>query len=129
MLPNPSPSSIISLPIQKHPPCNHPKVLVVDDDAFNRIGATSLFAMIQVKVMTANDGKEALEILCQDDRNGFRNCDSCKGNFNYVLMDINMPVMNGLDSCRLFKKKVSQGLRDCLVICCSAHHTLDDVEE
>ena len=59
--------------------------------------------------MKADNGKEALDILMKSNRNGHSDCPSCKGNFDYVLMDINMPVMNGLEACRLFKQKVKEG--------------------
>lgn len=76
---------------------------MVDDDAFNISGARSIYGILNIKIMKADNGLEALEILMLDNRNGYKDCPICKGNFKYVLMDINMPVMDGLEACRLFK--------------------------
>jgi CheY-like chemotaxis protein len=60
------------------------KVLVVDDDAINRLILKKVFEKENDTVLTANDGEEALEIL------------SNEPDFNVVITDIMMPNMDGI---------------------------------
>ena len=61
------------------------KVLVVDDDPFNRLAVERLFDMRGVKVGTARDGCEALKLVKE-----------WNSKWKLILMDVNMPGMNGL---------------------------------
>lgn len=60
------------------------KVLVVDDDAINRLILKKIFERENDTVLTANDGEEALEILKKEP------------DFNVVITDIMMPKMDGI---------------------------------
>ena len=60
------------------------KVLVVDDDAINRLILKKIFERENDVVLTANDGEEALEILNKEP------------DFNVVITDIMMPKMDGI---------------------------------
>lgn len=60
------------------------KVLVVDDDAINRLILKKIFERENDTVLTANDGEEALEILIKEP------------DFNVVITDIMMPKMDGI---------------------------------
>ncbi|MDR3549643.1 MAG: ATP-binding protein [Candidatus Pacebacteria bacterium] len=76
--------------------CGCPNVLVVDDDANNRIVLRNFLQSFKVKVEEAENGFEALQ--CVKRRLG---CDCCK-RFMLILMDINMPVMDGTEAtCKL----------------------------
>jgi PAS domain S-box-containing protein len=69
------------------------KVLVVDDHPLNREIVDALLGVIKVKVRTAGDGEEALAIL-----------DAAPADtFDLVLMDIQMPVMDGLTATRAIR--------------------------
>lgn len=60
------------------------KVLVVDDDAINRLILKKIFERENDTVFTAKDGEEAINIL------------NSEGNFNVVITDIMMPKMDGI---------------------------------
>ena len=64
-------------------------VLIVEDNLINQKVLLSLFNGSGIKVTVAGDGVEALEAV-QDPKN----------RFDLVLMDINMPVMDGYEATR-----------------------------
>ncbi len=63
-------------------------VLVVEDVAFNRDVIREFLQTAGHRVVEAEDGRQAMERLRDE------------GPFDVVLMDINMPVMDGLDATR-----------------------------
>ena len=66
------------------------KVLVVDDNAVNRKLAMALLKRRGMQVEEADGGSVALEMLKV-------------GQFDTVLLDISMPVMDGKEVCRLIR--------------------------
>ncbi|MDD3137608.1 MAG: ABC transporter substrate binding protein [Lachnospiraceae bacterium] len=64
------------------------QLLLVDDTEFNREIGQELLEMVGFEVTTANDGKEGLEL--------FR--DSAPGTYDVILMDVQMPMMNGYEA-------------------------------
>jgi two-component system chemotaxis response regulator CheY len=61
------------------------KVLIVDDSRFIRQYLRQLLEGMGMSCEEAADGREAIEVL----RGAVR--------FDFMLLDVNMPVMNGLD--------------------------------
>jgi two-component system chemotaxis response regulator CheY len=62
------------------------KILVVDDSSTIVRGLSQTLEKIflnPLEVLTANDGKDALEVL------------ACNRNIEFIFLDINMPNMNG----------------------------------
>jgi CheY-like chemotaxis protein len=57
--------------------------MLVDDDAINRLAVRTLLMQQGHTVVEAENGRDALEGLQQDD-------------YDVVLMDVHMPVMDGL---------------------------------
>ena len=66
------------------------RVLIVDDNATNRMVARTLVELFGCICETAEDGLEAVEAVA-------------RGGFDAVLMDINMPRMNGLAASRAIR--------------------------
>ncbi|MFT3733785.1 MAG: response regulator [Rhodocyclaceae bacterium] len=66
-------------------------VLLVEDNEINREVATELLAYAGMRVGTARDGLQALQALHEDD-------------FDVVLMDVHMPVMNGIEATMTLRK-------------------------
>ena len=85
------------LPIASETPAEEPQeaersahVLVVDDNATNRMVAQALCEMFDCTCESANDGAEALEA-------------ARGGRFDLILMDIKMPVMDGVAATRAIR--------------------------
>src|SRR5439155_22782707 len=64
------------------------KVLVVDDDARNIFALTSLLENQEVEVVSATNGRQAIDII------------KSTPNLSMVLMDIMMPEMDGYETMR-----------------------------
>jgi signal transduction histidine kinase/FixJ family two-component response regulator/HPt (histidine-containing phosphotransfer) domain-containing protein len=65
-------------------------VLVVDDNVFNQQVATELLEMAGARVGVADNGQQAIDRLLE-------------ARFDCVLMDVQMPVMDGLHATRLIR--------------------------
>lgn len=72
---------------------NESKILLVEDNLINQKVLTSVLAKSKIKVEIANNGVEALEILHKDET------------FNLVLMDINMPIMDGFSATKKIREE------------------------
>lgn len=66
------------------------KILIVDDNKINRIVTQKVLDQYGIDHYTANNGKEAIAIVSEN-------------KFDVILMDINMPVMNGLDASKAIR--------------------------
>jgi CheY-like chemotaxis protein len=87
----------VVLPATEETPAEAPQaaerqvhVLVVDDNATNRMVAQALCEMFDCTSESANDGAEALEA-------------ARGGRFDLILMDIKMPVMDGVAATRAIR--------------------------
>jgi CheY-like chemotaxis protein len=69
------------------------KVLVVDDDVRNLFALTAVFERSDIKVITAESGREALEVLANEE------------GIDIVLMDIMMPEMDGYETIQMIRKE------------------------
>lgn len=89
-------------------------VLIVDDIPVNIILLKTMLARINVQILTAVDGGQALETVR-------------KLKPELVLLDIQMPVMNGLEV--LKEMKNSPELKDIPVIMVSAYTSPEDIKQ
>ena len=67
------------------------RVLIVDDDPMNLMVAELLFGGTGLVVSTAEDGAQALRMIEEE-------------SYDVVLMDMQMPVLNGLDATKEIRK-------------------------
>jgi len=79
-------------PISAHAGAGFGKILVVEDNHVNQRVVTAMLAKRGFSFEVANDGREALEKL------------SRKRDFDLVLMDVQMPVLDGLEATRIIRK-------------------------
>ena len=90
------------------------RVLVVDDNAVNQMVARAILEAVGVSVATAADGHTALARLRVED-------------FDVVLMDVHMPVMDGVEAVR--RIRAGEGGRvDLPVVALTADAMIGDAE-
>ena len=65
-------------------------ILVADDNRTNQMVLNKILELADHKVVLVDDGEAALDALEEDD-------------FDIVLMDVNMPVLNGIDATKLYR--------------------------
>jgi signal transduction histidine kinase/HPt (histidine-containing phosphotransfer) domain-containing protein len=90
------------------------RVLLVEDIAINRTIATALLQRVGLSVGIATQGQEALDMLAQED-------------FRLVLMDIQMPVMDGLSATRAIR--ANPRWHDLPIIAMTAHAMTEDQQQ
>lgn len=85
-------------------------LLLVEDDELDIIDINRTLGKsgILYKLTTANNGEEAIEVLEKADENA--------GLPDLVLLDINMPKMNGLEFLRLIREKEEWKNLKCFII-------------
>jgi len=89
--------------------------LVVDDNPFNLMVATNLLEERSYNVKTAMNGKEAVEST--------REHEKCGLNFDLILMDCQMPIMDGYEASRTLRKMMTEGeIKECPIIALTANN-------
>ena len=92
-----------------------PRVLIVDDILVNRMLLSDIATSIGCECTLAKNGKEAIDLIMEND-------------FNMVIMDIEMPVMNGLETTSAIRK--IEGRKSQIpVIALTAHDPADFFSE
>ena len=81
--------------------------------------AVALLESLGAAAETAANGQEALDALDASE----------PGHFDVVLMDIQMPVMNGLEATRRIRESARDDLRALPIVVLSANAFTEDVQE
>jgi len=103
--------------------CTCRPVLVVDDDAINRMILTTMLEKRGLNCECASDGVEAIEMIRKR-----RESDCCKA-FELVIMDYAMPYMNGPEATVILKKDIREGRLPCMnIVGHTAYSTEDDLQ-
>lgn len=92
------------------------KVLLVEDNQMNQELAVSLLNSVGLTVVIANNGKESLDMLKKDA-------------FDLVLMDIQMPVMDGLTATKEIRAREDDYFKKVPILAMSARAFQKDTEE
>ncbi|MCW5520107.1 response regulator [Aureitalea sp. L0-47] len=85
------------------------KVLVAEDNKMNQFYIRQLLSNLKVTVDIAENGKEAVEIFQQD-----------TANYDLILMDMHMPVMNGIEAISKIRRTNKDKLKKVPIVACSA---------
>ncbi len=92
------------------------KVLLAEDNKINQVVVANLLRNLGMEVVTANNGEEALEVIRKQD-------------FDIVLMDIQMPVMDGYQATMEIRKMDDPRKRDVPIIALTASAFLTEREK
>ena len=74
-------------------PLRNISVLLVEDNEMNTLLASAILSRTGANIAEAGNGKEAIELLRQKP-------------FDIILMDLHLPVMNGLDTTKYIRKEL-----------------------
>jgi CheY-like chemotaxis protein len=85
------------------------RILIVDDVFTNRLLLSELIKTLGHTSMQAENGKQAIEYLEKE-------------NFDLVLMDIEMPVMNGLETTEMIRKTFPSPKNVITIVALTAHN-------
>ena len=88
------------------------RVLLVEDNKVNQMLAVALLRKRRHDVTVADDGRQAVDLVARSD-------------FDLVLMDVQMPEMDGLEATRLIREMESERARRLPIIAVTAH-TMDE---
>ena len=87
-------------------------LLIVDDIIMNRILLKEISAEFAGKVLEAENGEKAIRIIRSE-------------KVNLVFLDIEMPVMNGLDTIRYIRNEMEYPYCDIPVVALTAYNPAD----
>jgi PAS domain S-box-containing protein len=90
------------------------RILLVEDNDINQVVAMELLTSMGLHVQIASNGKEAVAIASAEP-------------FDLILMDVQMPVMDGLTATRLIRENLE--LKDVPIIAMTAHAMQGDKEK
>ena len=77
------------------------KVLIVDDNPFNLLAASFVTQKFNFVPCTANNGEECLKMI--EDSQGMND------HYSFILMDIQMPVMDGMEATKIIVDGIKKG--------------------
>lgn len=92
------------------------RVLLVDDNLSNSLILQKTFNYFKIDFSYVNSALEAINILEQNQNN----------NFDVIIIDYNMPNLNGLDLIRMMKEQLNFTIEEKNIIL--LHNSLDDIK-
>jgi len=101
-------------------PFNHQRVLLAEDNATNQMIAVRLLQeYLNLTVQAVNDGKQAVEAMQQ----------SSTGFYAAILMDVQMPVMDGLEAAKAIRALNHPEAKTIPILALSANTADDDIRK
>ena len=101
--------------VHDHPSLAQLRVLLAEDNAVNRKVALAMLKRAGHRVTVAENGREAVELALHQ-------------MFDLILMDIQMPDVDGLEATQIIRKKEQLGGRHVPIIAMTAHALKGDRE-
>ncbi len=107
-----------SAPVKAHEQLSGISILLTEDNSFNQMVAIDTLNDLipQVHIDVAENGAEALELIT-------------KKKYDLVLMDIQMPVMDGFEAVRRIRHEADPELRKLKIMAMTANVTRDEVDK
>ena len=112
-----APSALQTVKTKSEDPPSSLRILVAEDNPINQRLATRLLEKQGYQVTLAADGREAVETLQR-----------ANWEFDAVLMDIQMPEMDGLDATKEIRRLESVNTKHVPIIALTAHALKRDIE-
>ncbi|OMJ83824.1 hypothetical protein SteCoe_15183 [Stentor coeruleus] len=81
---------------------NPAQILIVDDNDFNRMCLASILKSKGIMFLEAVNGEEAIKIVMDCDKRGHE--------LKCVIMDCNMPIIDGWEASKKIRSKLTQGI-------------------
>ena len=94
------------------------QVLLVEDNAINQLIAKRLLESKNAIITVANNGQEAIDEIAHN-----------ATQFDLVLMDVQMPVMNGYEATKKIREMDSEYTKNILIYAMTANSFKSDVEK
>ncbi len=85
------------------------KILVVDDIFSNRLLLSSTLESIGIESETVENGQKAIDSIQMEE-------------FGMILLDIEMPVMNGIETAKYIREEMSDAYNKLPIIALTAHN-------
>src|SRR5687768_471100 len=93
------------------------RILLAEDNAFNEAVATSVLRRQGYEVVVARDGRQAVELASSH-------------SFDLVLMDVQMPLLNGLQATAAIRQRAQvDGAPRVPIVAMTAGDTAEDAEQ
>ena len=95
------------------------RILVVEDNDLNREIATEILALTGAMVETAENGKEAVDMVQA----------SAESYYDLILMDLQMPIMNGYDATMAIRAMDRKDTGRIPIVAMTANAFLEDIQQ
>lgn len=92
------------------------KILIVEDNEANQIVLSRMCSVMNHRIKLADNGLKALEILSEE-------------TFDLILMDIQMPMMNGVEATKIIREKEKKSGAHIPIIALTAYALFGDREK
>ena len=99
--------------------CNGKQILLVEDNELNQEIAQTILEDAGFVIETANNGKTAVEIMEK----------AAPGQYDLILMDIQMPIMNGYEAARQIRALNNPGVSAIPIVAMTANAFEEDREK
>ena len=107
--------------------CKCHRVLVVDDEIFNIVALESICKSVGFTVESAFNGAQALELISKRMREPCG--EKCKI-YSLVIMDCNMPIMDGYEATKEIRRRIEKGIwKELVIVGCTAYEGSDKLEK